>query len=392
MLQSLELLPPDPILGLMAKFRSDPRPDKVDLGVGIYRDRDGVTPMMAAIAKANRELAETERSKVYVGPMGNLAFNAAVLELALGPGRPCERLAAIQAPGGCGALRVLAELAVRARPGTAVWLGEPTWDNHRPLLGRAGLQLRSYPHFDPTTGGLAWDAMRAALETVPEGDLVLVHASCHNPTGVDLSEEQWREFAAIAQARGFVPLVDMAYQGLGRGIEQDRFGLELLASSLPEVLFAVSCSKNFGVYKERVGLAGAVCETPAAATKVNSHFAAITRGLYSMPPDHGAALVAAVLQRPELTAEWRAELDGMRARLSGLRAALVTELTQLTGDRFRHLAAQLGMFSYLGLSPESAGQLADQAGIYMLPNSRINVAGLADANIGRVARAIAGAV
>lgn len=390
MFDSLKLLPADPILGLMAQYKLDTNPRKVDLGVGVYKDEGGNTPVLQAVKDAEQRLLRNQQSKTYVGPLGNPQFNASIAELSLGAtAAQNPRLALMQTPGGCGALRLGAELIKTARKQATVWIGNPTWGNHWPLLGSAGLTLKSYPYLDDRQQ-LDFDAMAGALEQVPAGDTVLLHACCHNPSGVDLSWEQWRVVADIAQRRGFVPFVDMAYQGFGEGLEDDAWGLRLLTETLPEVLFAVSCSKNFGLYRERVGAVGLMARDEGMAQAALSHFATIARGVYSMPPDHGAAIVAEILADPALRQGWVNELDAMRQRINGLRQAFTSRMRDLLGsDRFDFVASQTGMFSFLGLSEAQVSRLAATSGIYMLSSSRTSIAGLNDNNFDYVCKAIA---
>ncbi len=391
MFDALAPLPADPILGLMALYQRDDNPRKVDLGVGVYKDDAGATPVLRAVKRAEQALLANQQSKAYVGPFGLEPFNAAMADLVLGERAAyAPRVVLAQTPGGCGALRLGAELIKATRSNAKVWVSDPTWGNHRPLLGHAGLSLCTYPYLHPETQGLDFDAMAACLEQVPAGDLVLLHACCHNPTGVDLDREQWRAVADIAGRRGFVPFVDMAYQGFGEGLQEDAWGLRLLAEQLPEVLFAVSCSKNFGLYRERVGAVGLIAATAQQGQVALSHFASIARGIYSMPPDHGAAVVASILSNDELRAEWVAELDDMRERIGGLRRAFALRMSLLLGrDHFAFVAHQRGMFSFLNLSEAQVARLASEYGIYMLSSSRTSIAGLNTQNLDYVCEAVA---
>ena len=393
MFEQLQQLPADPILGLMGLFARDANPHKVDLGVGVYKTETGLTPVLDAIKRAEQALVAEQTSKVYVGPAGNLAFLQSMMTLLLGEHQSRDlqpRLATLQTPGGCGALRVAAELIKKARPEASIWVSDPTWGNHIPLLGNAAIPIKTYPYFDATHNALAVDAMMDALSQVPAGDLVLLHGCCHNPTGVDLQPAHWQQIADLAVQRGFVPFVDMAYQGFGEGLDEDAFGLRLLMAQLPEVLFAVSCSKNFGLYRERVGLVGLLNHNAAGATAVMSHLTSIVRGIYSMPPDHGAELVARVLQSPELNVLWRQELVVMRERIQGLRMAFVAGMNSRgAAGRFDFIAQQRGMFSFLGLSEAQVAQLAKISSIYMLSSSRASIAGLNHANLGYVCDAVA---
>jgi aspartate aminotransferase len=299
------------------------------------------------------------------------------------------RLRTIQAPGGCGALRLGAELIRAAVPDAVVYVSTPTWANHVPLLSNCGLKLERYPYFDPATGGVAFDAMAGALDRLPPRSVVLLHASCHNPTGADLEDGQWRELLALMRRRSLLPFIDIAYQGLGRGVAQDVYGPRLFCAELPEVLVAVSCSKNFGLYRERTGALHVLSATPAAADAALSQLMRIARGLYSMPPDHGAAIVHAILTEERLRKSWEAELEAMRLRILELRAAAVQRLG-LTCPRkdFGFIARQRGMFSYLGVDTRAVQELRERHHLYMLDDSRINVAGLRMENIGYFAEAV----
>jgi aspartate aminotransferase len=393
LLNSLGPQPPDSLLGVMAAFAADPEPSKIDLGVGVYRDASGKTPIMAAVRAAEREVMERESTKSYVGAGGNRAFAAVIEELTLGAGHPARtagRVVTLQTPGGCGALRLAADLIARAARASRVWVSDPTWPNHTPLLGGAGLPVETYPYYDAATGAVLFDAMSATLERLPPGGVVVLQASCHNPTGADLDAGQWRTLAGLLERRGLVPLVDLAYQGLGDGVEVDAMPVRLLAERLPEVLAAVSCSKNFGLYRERVGAVIAVAPSAAAAALTMSHLQALARCMYSMPPDHGAAIVAAIGASANLRRDWLAELDGMRERVAGLRAPLAAALRRATGGtRFDFIGAQRGMFSLLGLDAAAVKELKDRHHVYVAPDSRVNIAGLAATQVERVAAAIA---
>jgi len=391
MFGNLEALPPDPILGVTAAFRRDPDPGKVDLGVGVYRDDSGITPVPAAVRTAERELLATQTTKTYVGPAGNLEFNDRIVALALGSLAEGlkDRTATIQTVGGCGALRMGAELLHAAAPGSVVHVSEPTWANHEPLLGNSGIALRRYPYYDPATRGVAFERMLARLEGVPAGDVVLLHACCHNPTGVDLDPGQWSAVADLLERRDLVPFVDLAYQGFGDDLETDAAGLRLLASRLPTLLLAISCSKNFGLYRERVGALAVVAESAATARALATHQARTGRRLYSMPPDHGAAVAARVLGDATLRRSWQEELAAMVARVKSLRSLLASRLKARRPDRdFSWLPRQRGMFSLLGLAPPAIAALCEVEHVYVPPDGRINVAGVSDANVDRVADSI----
>ncbi|MBV8974960.1 MAG: aspartate/tyrosine/aromatic aminotransferase, partial [Sinobacteraceae bacterium] len=352
MFEHLAAVVPDPILGLMTAFRADPDPHKVDLGVGVYRDEHGNTPVLESVRAAESALIAQQTTKTYVGPAGNLAFNQSMEQLVLGAGHPAlaaGRVRSVQTPGGCGALRLGAELIRAAAPAAVVHVSTPTWANHTPLLAGSGLKLERYPYFDAATGGVQFEAMAAALERLPAGAVVLLHASCHNPTGADLSQAQWRELLTLVRRRQLTPFIDMAYQGLGEGLDADAFGVRLFAAELPEVLCAVSCSKNFGLYRERTGSLHLISASPAAADAALTQLVRIARGIWSMPPDHGAAIVQAILAQQGLRAQWAVELEAMRRRIEGLRHALVEQLQQQCPQRdFRFIARQRGMFSFFG--------------------------------------------
>ena len=392
MFATLPLLPADPILGLSIAYQQDTNPEKVDLGVGIYKNDAGQTPIMVAVSAAEALRLQQENSKAYTNPAGYPGANSAVTQLIYGANHPAvssDRVRTIQTPGGCGALRVAAELIQRAKPGVAIWVSTPTWANHIPLLGNAGLQLREYPYYNYATHSIDFDAMRECLQQVPAGDLVLLHACCHNPSGADLTRAQWGEVTDLALERGFIPFIDMAYQGFGEGLDEDCYGLRLLASSVPEVIVANSFSKNFGLYRERAGALSLVFADKTQADAGMSQLLNVTRGLYSMPPAHGSAIVDIILHSSELSTQWRGELTQMRERISGLRVQLVTALNAQQDKRdFGFIARERGMFSFLGLTKEQVQLLRREFGIYMTDNSRISVAGLSAAKMDYVSRAI----
>lgn len=393
MFETLSALAPDPILGLSAAFKQDPNPNKIDLGVGVYKDELGKTPILDSVAKAQEILLASETSKVYITPQGNQGFINGMLDLLLGEDASVlsdKRVAAVQAPGGCGALRILAELLMRVNPNTKVWVSDPTWANHIPLLGDAGLALHTYPYFDKETASIKFDEMMECLSKASADDVVLLHACCHNPTGADLSKEQWQEVAALAQKVGFLPFVDIAYQGFGDGIQEDAYGLRLLVDSLDEVIVAASCSKNFGLYRERVGLAAIVCKNESTKNIAQSQIQSVARGIYSMPPSYGGALVDIILNNTELTALWTREVDDMRNRMSELRAMLVSNLQKQGADKdFSFINSQKGMFSFLCIPPEQVQQLRKDYAVYFVDSSRVNIAGINHNNVEALAQAIA---
>lgn len=385
---NLEQLPPDPILGVTAAFRADPSPDKIDLGVGVYRDGQGETPVPAAVREAERAMLAAQRTKTYVGPAGNLEFNRLIVEMALGPVAAGlrERTATIQTVGGCGALRLGAELINASQPGSVMHVSDPTWANHEPLLGSSGLKLARYPYYDPATRGVSFEAMRDHFAGLPTGSIVLLHGCCHNPTGADLSPGEWQALGDVIESRGLVPFVDLAYQGFGDDVDSDVFGLRYLAARVPQLLLAVSCSKNFGVYRERTGALAIVAATPAVAGAIATHQARTARRMYSMPPDHGAAVVAWLLANPDLRASWLAELGEMVGRMKSLRALLAGRLAARRQDLdFGWVTRHRGMFSLTGLDAAAIKELRERQHVYLPPDGRINIAGVSEANVDRVA-------
>jgi len=392
MFERLDRVPDDPILGLMAAFRADTDPSKVDLGVGVFRDAHGDTPIIDSVRKAEKAVLERQKSKTYVAPAGNAAFNQAMEKLVFGNGHPlfaADRVRSIQGPGGCGALRLGAELVRLAAPQATIHVSTPTWANHVPLMTGTGLKLGRYPYYN-SEGSVDFSAMCQALEALPAGDVVLLHASCHNPTGADLSQQQWQELVPLFRRRNLLPYIDMAYQGLGTGLDEDAFSIRLFAAELPELLVAVSCSKNFGLYRERVGVLHMVTDKPTVGLAALSHEVRIARSLYSMPPDHGAAIVSEILGDPALREGWTRELGTMRERINGLRQQLVAQLrTACPARDFGFIARQKGLFSLLGLNVEQVKRIRAQCHVYMTDDSRINIAGLRDDNIGYFARSVA---
>jgi aspartate aminotransferase len=393
MFERLDRLSPDPILGLMAAFRADNDPRKVDLGVGVYRNDQGDTPVLQAVRKAEQAVLARQTTKSYVAAAGNPGFNQSMERLVFGEDHPAlksGRVRTIQAPGGCGALRLGAELIRAASPESVVHVSTPTWANHIPLLSGCGLKLERYPYFDTTTGGVNFSSMWATLERLPQRSVVLLHASCHNPTGADLSESQWHELLALFQRRNLLPYIDMAYQGLGTGIAEDALGVRLFCAELPEVTVAVSCSKNFGLYRERTGSLHVVSETTAAGDAILTQLVRIARSIYSMPPDHGAAIAHEILENSALRESWVDEVASMRKRIQGLRHDVVQQLRQACPQRdFGFIESQRGMFSYLGITVEQVRALQSQHHVYMTDDSRVNIAGLRRENIEYVAQAVA---
>jgi aspartate aminotransferase len=392
MFDALDPLPPDPILGVTAAFRRDTYPLKVDLGVGVYRDDRGITPVPLAVREAERALIAAQTSKTYVGPAGNLEFNDRIVELALGPltSRLGPRIATIQTVGGCGALRLGAELVRVANPEAVIHVSTPTWANHEPLVGSSGLRLERYPYYVAARRDVDFDAMHDHVNRLPAGAVVLLHGCCHNPTGADLEVEQWRALADVFERRGLLPFVDMAYQGFGDDFETDVTGLRVLVERVPQLLLALSCSKNFGLYRERAGALAVVARTAEAAAAVATHQARLARRMYSMPPDHGAAIVARLLADTALRRQWIDEVATMVTRMKSLRALLAERLAQRQPTRdFGWLTHQRGMFSLLGLDDAQLHELRERHHVYVPADGRMNVAGLSELNVDYVADAIA---
>jgi aspartate aminotransferase len=391
--QTLDRLSPDAILGLMAQFRADPSPQKVDLGVGVYRDLSGNTPILGSVRRAEQIVLEGQTTKSYVAAAGREEFNRAVEELVLGgahPARRERRARTAQTPGGCGALRVGAELIRAAAPSTAVYVSDPTWGNHIPLLGGSGLKLERYPYYDAPSRELRFEAMLERLDRAAPGDIVLVHGCCHNPTGADLSMDRWTALTELFGRRRLTPFLDLAYQGFGADLIEDAAGVRLVAESLPEALIAVSFSKNLGLYRERVGALITVSENESRADAVQSHVLQIARSIYSMPPDHGAAIAACIFADPALKESWIAELAAMRGRIEEMRSLLARRLRAATNDgMFDFIEGQRGMFSLLGVSSKVVDALRKRHHIYMLSDSRMNVAGIMPHNVAYVAESIA---
>ena len=392
MLDSLERLPDDPILGLAAACRADTNPNKVDLTVGIYMDEQGICPVFEAVTLAQQSILADERTKAYMPPAGDPDFNLAMQKLVLGGDSAAladGRVGSVQTPGGCGALRIGAEIIQAAAPGTRVWVSDPTWPVHIPLLGSVGLKFETYRYYQPADHSVNFEGMVEDLKRAKAGEVVLLHGCCHNPCGADLSPDQWQVIATMAQQQGFVPFVDIAYQGLGDGLDEDAVGLRTLVAQLPEVIIAASCSKNMGLYRERTGIIIFVCKNADSAAAVVSQGLVAARRVYSMPPAHGAIIAGRILAQPELYALWQRELSAMCERINGLRTDLVSRLNASTGRDFSFIEKEKGMFSFLGLSEAQAIALRREHGVYMLNSSRINVAGVNAANIDYLANAVA---
>lgn len=390
MLNALKPQPADKILELIQMFKDDPRPGKIDLGVGVYKDATGLTPVMRAVKAAEKRLWETETTKTYTGLAGEPGFNAAMVRLILAGVVPEGRIASAATPGGTGAIRQALELIRLAAPAATIWLSNPTWPNHPSIIRFLGIPIREYRYYDAASGAVDFAGMLADLAAVQPGDVVLLHGCCHNPTGANLTLPQWGEVANLLNAGHAIPFIDLAYQGFGDGLEADAAPTRLVARTCPEMLIAASCSKNFGIYRERTGVLIAIAPEAALRTTTQGNLAFLNRQNYSFPPDHGARLVTMILEDPALTADWQAELEEVRQNMLGLRQALAYALRQETNsDRFDFLAAHRGMFSRLGLTPAQVAVLRDQFGIYMVGDSRINIAGLNMRTVPVLARAVA---
>jgi len=362
----LAIQPPDALLGLIGLYRADRRPGKIDLGVGVFRDDAGRTPVMRAVKAGEAKLLRDQESKSYLGAEGDIRFVELLAEVAFGAG--ADRPVGIQTPGGTGALRLGAELIARSRPDATVWIGTPTWPNHAPIFREAGMMIRTHRFYDVASAAIDFDGMIEDLREAKAGDVLLLHGCCHNPTGADLNSAQWQEIGLLCARRALVPFIDLAYQGLGDGLEADAAGMRGLLDMLPEALVAYSCDKNFGLYRERVG---ALWVQSGAAELVRSNMLALARSLWSMPPDHGAAVTRLVLEDDALRADWVSELDAMRARINELRSVLAASHPRLAA-----IGDQRGMFALLPLTPKAVDALRRDHGVYMAGNGRINIAGL----------------
>jgi len=385
MFENLNALPPDPILGLIAAYAADPNPNKIDLGIGVYRDKHGNTPMLDCVVEAEKILLATQTTKTYLGPPGVVGFNSAISELILGKDNAAlaqGRVRTVQTPGGTGALRVGADLIKVASPETELWASDPTWGNHLALFPGAGVVMHSYPYFDAETSSLRFDDMVDALQQRGPGDMVLFHGCCHNPSGISPDPEQWQVIADIASERCFTPMVDMAYMGLERGVEEDCLAVRLFSEQCPELILASSCSKNFAMYRERVGALTIIAKSAEKASAVESVIHNVTRKNYSMPPAHGPAVVDIILHSDELKAQWITELNAMRDRINGLRKTMSEKIAASGIQRdFSFLERQTGMFSFMGLSVEQVHRLRDEFAIYTVNSSRINVASFNEGNM-----------
>ncbi|ADV88835.1 aspartate/tyrosine/aromatic aminotransferase [Vibrio vulnificus] len=379
----------DPILSLTVAFRNDPRDQKVDLGIGVYKNNKGETPIMRAVSQAQKIVADTQTTKSYVGLAGCEEFNQSMVNLLLAGTSVLDRVSAIQTPGASGALRMLGDLMKVAQPDTTVWISNPSYVNHKPVMEAAGLKVRYYRYFSPETKQVDIGQMLDDLATAGPKDVVLLHGCCHNPTGADIDFAAWQAITDLAVKNGFTPFVDIAYQGFGDGLEEDAKGLQFMADRVEEMLITTSCSKNFGLYRERTGAAIVIGKNAKESSNAKGKLLTLARSTYTMPPDHGAALVKTILQNVELTTTWKQELCEMQQRLLNLRQTLCNELrNQHNTSQFDFIESHKGMFTVLGFTPEQMGTLRDEYGIYGVGDGRINIAGLTEAHIPYVADAI----
>jgi aromatic-amino-acid transaminase len=389
MFENLKEQPADKILTLMQLYRDDPRATKVDLGVGVYKDATGLTPVMRAVKAAEHQIWESQDTKVYTGLIGDPAFSDAMINLVLGDAMPRNTIAAAATPGGTGAVRQAFELIRMANPKARVFVSDPTWPNHLSILKYLDIEIVPYRYFDDETRAVDFDGMIADISQARAGDVILLHGCCHNPTGANLNPTEWDTVIEVLQKTGATPMIDIAYQGFGDGLDEDAAATRKVASSVPECLIAASCSKNFGIYRERTGLLMAIAADPAAQKLNQATLAFLNRQNYSFPPDHGARIVTTILNDDALRGDWMAELEEVRLSMLGLRTQLAEELQRVSGsDRFGFLAQHRGMFSRLGTTPDKVEALREKHGIYMIGDSRMNIAGLNAKTIPVLAAAI----
>jgi len=384
MFQDLKIIPTDPILGLMIAFKNDTNPLKIDLGVGVYKDEQGHTPILDCVKIAEKFRLENEMTKAYMGMAGDVVFNERIVQLLFGTDHEVlenNRMSSVQTPGGTGALRVAADFIKKANPSACVWVSAPTWANHLDICDASGLLTKTYNYYDYEQHDLQFEAMLTSLEQAKKNDVVLLHACCHNPSGMDLNQQQWQNLADFLQERGLIPLVDIAYQGFGEGLDEDAYGLRLLAETQNEMIVCSSCSKNFGLYRERVGACIIISQTSHIARVATSAVQGVVRGIYSMPPAHGAAIVNTILSSSELTQQWQQELTVMRDRINQLRVLTTQMLAKAGAEQdFDFIQRQSGMFSFLGIDEGQVSRLREEFGIYMTSSSRMNIAGINDSN------------
>nr|WP_294848120.1 amino acid aminotransferase [uncultured Sphingomonas sp.] len=387
MFDNLGAIRPDPLLALINACNADTRPEKIDVGVGVYRDGIGNTPIPPTVKIAEQRLWEEQKTKAYLGMRGDVRFTQLIKEILLGRHADDDRIVGLQTPGGCGALALGFKLIAQARPDATVHVGVPTWPNHPPVIEAAGLRQKDYRHYEKSQGALRFDEMTAALEAAAPGDVVLLHGCCHNPTGADLSPEEWAIVTDIVSRKGLLPFVDIAYQGLGRGLDEDAEGLRGLLDAVDEAVIAQSCDKNFGVYRDRVGNLFVKGRTAEVANRSLEHVMQMARTLWSMPPDHGAAAARIVLDDPSLREQWRGELSDIRDRINSVRSTIAA-----ADPRLAFIGRQYGMFSLLPLSPEQVMSLREKDAIYMADSGRFNVVGMSDADLPRFIDAVVAAM
>jgi aspartate aminotransferase len=388
----LDELPPDVILGIAQAFRADSSSSKIDLGIGIYKDDQARSPVLPSVKAAESWLTNHQASKSYLSSSGNPEFNIAIAELLFGP--DCDaayngRIRSVQTPGGSGALRVIADFLRVNFPTAKIWLPNPTWATHQPIFAACGLNIQRYPYYDLSTNKLLFDEMLGALQSAKANDIVVLHGCCHNPTGEDLEQSHWHSVADSLQQTGAIPLIDLAYQGFGEGLDEDAYSVRLLAKLLPELFVASSCSKNFSLYRDRVGALTTIAQSRSVSATLQEHIAKAVRVNYSMPPDHGASVVAHILKHPELRIQWELELGTMRTRIAAMRSLFAQELTKNAKRDYSAIARQKGMFSLLNLTPDVISRLREVHHIYMISTGRINVAGLTLETVAHVAASIA---
>ena len=392
MFSQLQHPPADPILGLSVKFSADNNPDKIDLGAGIYKDNTGKTPVLDCVKIAEQFRVDQEVSKAYLGSKGSALFNDKIAALILGDHKVLleNRIRNVSTPGGTGALRIAGELINKTKPGATIWVSNPTWANHQGIFKAAGLNVKTYPYYDYENKCLDFDGMIAALKLIPKDDAVLFHACCHNPSGMDLNPQQWQEVAQLSKEIGFMPVIDIAYQGFGEGLEADAFGVRLMAETVEQMIICSSCSKNFGLYRERIGACSIIGKSVSAADIIGAVMVTVVRVNYSMPPAHGAAIVETILDSAELTAQWHIELKEMRDRIGDMRHLLVDKLIENGVSRdFSFIAKQNGMFSFLGIDAAQIDRLQSEFGIYVVGSSRISLAAISTDNVDYLTKSIA---
>jgi aromatic-amino-acid transaminase len=386
-LADLEPVAEDSLIGLIALVNADPRPDKIDVGVGVFRDGVGNTPILKVMKEAEQRLNATQVTKAYLGSAGDKRFAELLRPILLGDHAGDDRIAGLQTPGGCGALRLGFELIAKANPGARVFVGTPTWPNHPPIIDAVGLGIEQYPYYERGQGAIRFEDMIAALESAEPGDVALLHGCCHNPTGADLSEDQWREVVRVVKERELLPLIDIAYQGFGRGLDEDAFGVRVMLDACDEVIIAQSCDKNFSVYRDRVGSLWIKTASKSSTQIAMAHVYQIAREMWSMPPDHGAACAHIILEDPELHARWLVELKTMRDRINSVRQRIAA-----ADPRLAFIGRQYGMFSMLPLSVEQVLKLRADDAIYMAESGRFNVVGMGDDQVDRFIAAVVGAL